>query len=707
MEPRKMNASAGRFFRFGLVLFGLVTLGWILTGSAAKPVGPGVPTDWSHRHVIFSKPSTPEQIARVANDPRYWQQVDRMNMFRDLPADAAVQEKLADSVFRFGKPAKKGDWSQDLGSNGSVGAGNYPAKYSFQITSASCGSAATPDYVVFATGLSSSSSQASVVAYDNLYSGCTGTVPSVYWAYDTDGQVLTSPVISGDGTQVAFVETNGGYGILVLLKWAASSSETVISPMTLTPVSHTAYRACTAPCMTKVYLKDSSGTVTDDQTSSAFPDYTNDTIWVGGASGWLHKITGVFRGHPKEETTGGFPVQVNPSDVTSLSSPVYDYASGTVFVGDYGGNFYSVSASSGAVTQAAQVDFGVGVVAGPVVDSTSEQVYVFASSDGGTDCLGGPCSGVFQFPTAFAAGASGTEAEVGASSGTVPLFDGDFDNAYLTSGDATGNLYVCGQAGVAPNMYQIQITAGSMDTVVTGPALSSAGIECSPVTDISNPNASGGTTEWFFAGVQDSGLGNSCAASGCIMNFTDTPWTPSTFYNVGQEVLDDKYFQIQIVTGMGMSGVVKPPWSNVPGGTTHDGPVTWLNQGPLQAGYNTWQPGITYRIDDGTLSEIVDSNNNIELVTKGGTSGGSTPSWKTSVNATTDDGTVHWLNVGAVGTQSQAAAGGTSGIIIDNIVSSGTLTGGSQIYYSTQQNQVCGTSGTGGCAVQASQSALQ
>lgn len=704
-----MNASAGRFFRFGLVLFGLVTLGWILTGSAAKPVGPGVPTDWSHRHVIFSKPSTPEQIARVANDPRYWQQVDRMNMFRDLPADAAVQEKLADSVFRFGKPAKKGDWSQDLGSNGSVGAGNYPAKYSFQITSASCGSAATPDYVVFATGLSSSSSQASVVAYDNLYSGCTGTVPSVYWAYDTDGQVLTSPVISGDGTQVAFVETNGGYGILVLLKWAASSSETVSSPMTLTPVSHSAYRACTAPCMTKVYLKDSSGTVTDDQTSSAFPDYTNDTIWVGGASGWLHKITGVFRGHPKEETTGGFPVQVNPSDVTSLSSPVYDYASGTVFVGDYGGNFYSVSASSGAVTQAAQVDFGVGVVAGPIVDSTSENVYVFASNDGGTDCLGGPCSGVFQFLLPVTAGASGSEAEVGASSASpVPLFDGAFDNAYLTSGDATGNLYVCGNTGVAPNMYQIQISAGSIGNVITGPALSSAKVECAPVTDISNPNTSGGTTEWFFTGVQNSGLGNSCAGGGCIMNFTDTPWAPSTTYVVGQEILDTN-FQIQVVQTGGTSKISPPHWKTAAGDTTIDNTVKWLDQGLVRAGYSAWAPNTSYAVTVlGVPTEIIDSNNNIELVKVGGTSGtGTHPAWNTLVDGNTTDGTVTWLNVGAVATQSQAAAGGTSGIIIDNIVSSGTLTGGSQIYYSTQQNQVCGTSGTGGCAVQASQSALQ
>jgi len=54
-----------------------------------------------------------------------------------------------------------------------------------------------------------------------------------------------------------------------------------------------------------------------------------------------------------------------------------------------------------------------------------------------------------------------------------------------------------------------------------------------------------------------------------------------------------------------------------------------------------------------------------------------------------------------------AASGGASGIIIDN---SATTTGASQIYFSTLSNRssACPTSGgTGGCGVQASQSALQ
>lgn len=52
------------------------------------------------------------------------------------------------------------------------------------------------------------------------------------------------------------------------------------------------------------------------------------------------------------------------------------------------------------------------------------------------------------------------------------------------------------------------------------------------------------------------------------------------------------------------------------------------------------------------------------------------------------------------------ATGGTSGIVIDN--SNTSVTGASQVYYSTIGNATCTTvSGTNGCAVQASQAGLQ
>ena len=46
---------------------------------------------------------------------------------------------------------------------------------------------------------------------------------------------------------------------------------------------------------------------TDDTTSSVYYDYTNDVAWVGDASGWLHKITGLFNGTPTESHDGRVP----------------------------------------------------------------------------------------------------------------------------------------------------------------------------------------------------------------------------------------------------------------------------------------------------------------------------------------------------------------------------------------------------------------
>jgi hypothetical protein len=712
-----MNGTAARFLRLGGGLSGLVVLGWVLVlfGQAAQPAPEGLPTDWTHRHVIFSQPATFEKVRQITSDPRYWQQWYRQNVTRVLSDPGADGDNASIDLGALGAENHGSgnrkvhrDWSEDLGTGASVGAGNYPAKYSFQITTANCGGTAAPDYVVYSTGLLGTIGQASVVGYDNLYSGCTGTKPTVYWAYNTGGQILTSPVISTGGSQVAFVQTNPGLlATLVLLKWAAASG-TVTSPITLTAVANSAYRTCTAPCMTTILLKDNVGNVADDRTSSVFPDYTHDILWVGAATGWLHKITGAFRGTPAEATTGGFPVHMNSGN--PLSSPVYDQTSTNVFVGDYGGFFYRVS-STGVVTKSGQVDHGTGLVAGPIVDSTAGKVYVFSSSDGGATCAGGPCSAVYLFTTAFAANSTGTEAKVGNSQTAPPnpnpLYEGSFDSTYHASVNATGNLYVCGNTAGIPTLYQVPIAAGVMGTVLTGPALTSATTGCSPVTDIPNPNATGGTAEWIFASAQASGLGTSCAGGGCIMNFNVQPWKASTAYAVGQVVLDSK-LNVQVVRTAGTSKAgAHPAWNATIDGSTTDNTVRWTCQGPHLASHPVWQPSHAYTAGQ----EIVDSNGNVEWVLTGGTSRTAAqghPTWSLVISGPTNDATVHWHMVGAISTANLAAAGGTSGIIIDNTVGSGTMAGASEVYYSTQGNQTCATSGgTGGCAVQASQSALQ
>jgi hypothetical protein len=716
----KMSRNRQHSLVLGLAILSLTMLvlaPLTLGQSASAPqAGIPVPTDWSHRHVIFSRPGTTEQAARIEKDPRYWQQRYRSQLpLRAAPAVEngeafARQSPLESKRERESKNRKlHRDWAVSMGSGASSGADNFPATFSTLLNTASCASAAQPDFVIYSTGLDGSSTQASIVAYDNLYSGCTpGTVPSVYWAYNTGGQILTSPVYSLDGTQVAFVQTNvANEGIIVWLKWAASTTETAGSPMTLTAVSRAAYETCAPPCMTTKFLRDSSDVIDNDTSSSVFYDYGSDTAYVGDALGWLYKFTPFFSATPTEIRTVKWPVHLNAN--APLDSPVYDFVSGNVFVGDMAGFLYRVDSSTASVTTSGELDFGAGIVEGPTVNPTLGLVYVFASRDGTTNCSGSACAAVYQLSTSFMSGSVGLGAAVGNSVGSTPpnpnpLYGGDFDNNYLTSANGTGNLYVCGNTGGDPTLYQIAINAGVMGIVTPGPVLASGTTPCSPVTDILNPNVSGGATEWFFASAESGGTSTACAGGGCIFNFKDTSWKPSTTYSVGQEVLDS-HFQIQVVVlAFGPSGATTPDWKTTAGDLTTDGEVAWLDQGVQSAFTPAWVADNSYSVG----ATILDSHNNIQAVTVAGTSGGTSPTFSQSVGGTTTgDGNVTWTNVGAIATAAMAAAGGTSGIVVDNTVE--TFTGASQVYFSTLSDEICSTSGAplGGCAVQASQSDLQ
>ena len=643
-----MNGSAARFLRLGVSLSGLVVLGWVLTGQAAKPAQRGIPlpTDWSHSHVIFSRPVTDDQVRLVGDDPRYWQQWYRQNTTRVLsenPAMSGVEAAIP--------PASQGAWSKDLGTNANAtGAANYPAKYSFSSTVANCSSATKPDYVVYSTGLTGSGTQASVVAFDNLYSGCTGTVPTVYWAYNTGAQILTSPVLSLDGTQVAFVQTSAGKAGLVVLKWQASATETVSSPGVPTSVSAALYLTCAAPCMTAVPLHDGLGVAVDDKTSSPYYDYSYDIVWVGGTNGWLHKLTGVFKGTPTEVTTGGFPTQASTAALNTLSSPVYDRGSKNVLVGDLSGFFHRVASTTGVATVSAQLDFGAGLVEGPLLDVVNGLVYVFASSDGTATCTGGAaCSAIYELTTTFLAGSTGSKVTVGNSvvkgslPNPAPLYIGGFDSAYYSVAGATGSLYVCGNTGSDPTLYRIPVNGAVLGTPRAIAALTPAASKpsCSPVTDFANPNTSVGKAERAFFSVQNSG--RPCANKGCMMSFVTLPWQANTQYNVGQQILifrtADNLLYISTVVTAGTSGATIPTWPAGFGAATVDGTVTWRNLGTTTV---TALAGWTARLNYGQQARIFDGTN-VEIATNAGRFGTyAAPTWNPTVGGNTTDAAVNW-----------------------------------------------------------------
>jgi len=606
MKNFRFNAYALQWRAFVIVaVITLLPRAISIHGQDTHSERVGTPDDWTHHHAVFPDAGTAEQAlqngtfdrwVRTVNNPRYQlQRAKRMAAERvrtlsheagfrvdsdvnagdanghsgqaaplQLPRGLTIANSaspLADvdddsraedhNRFRFPREPRrphhngeKPDWSETLGSGGGLGLGNYPAKFSFSTSTASCA-----DWVVYGTGLPGSATQATILAYTNLYTtACSGSVPTVGWAFNTGTgtSVLTSPVLSLDGTQIAFVQNAPAGASLVILKWAAGG--TLTAPATpAAQASGSAYRACTAPCMLSINF--SGGT--NDSGSSAWYDYGLDTVWAGDDHGLLHKFTGVFVGSPAEVTVGGWPVTVSASP---LSGPIRDPVTNNVFVGDYNlsvnsactpsssstnspcGFLYSYNSSSGAlIAKSAQLDFNFGLVGAAVLDQFAGQLYVPVGSDGETGAstrcgTATPCAAVFQLPTNFSNGANGTEATVGP--GFNFLLIGAFDNAYFTSANAsspTGHMYVVGNTGPANNaLYQISINANAMSTAsVAGPVVAQNFTNGFFASGLNVTEFFNGTTDYIFLSTiafsNYSGCGTTPSINtGCVVGFDVT-----------------------------------------------------------------------------------------------------------------------------------------------------------------------------------------
>ena len=127
-------------------------------------------------------------------------------------------------------------------------------------------------------------------------------------------------------------------------------------------------------------------------------------------------------------------------------------------------------------------------------------------------------------------------------------------------------------------------------------------------------------------------------------------WQPSATLYQWYSVLDSNQ-NLQVAQDFiaGASGYVTgrsyPNWANlltIPGtGITIDGTIAWGNYGPA----GSWQPSTVYGAAPG-FGAILDSNQNLQIVQGQGTSGGSAPSWASTLGATTTDGGVTWLCLG-------------------------------------------------------------
>ena len=527
--------------------------------AQSQPARMGMVQDWSHRHVVFSSPSDIARLMDIRRDPRFLHQLLRRNTLGLNPALALnralglnpaaqtsrVEEQLEEqdeniaelresNVRHRGKHKQQPgvDWSVSLGANGTEVQG-YPAKFSFDVT-------ATPnclkDFVVFPTFVAGSATQATIVAYNNLYSTqgvagglCNQNGPTVMWSYNTGGAVRSSPVLSyPDGTKVAWAARNGVVHVLTIGTTGVNGTSPILpaTPGTGNNAVDTTLTLNGSPAV---------------NSSSLFVDYTNDAAYVGDDNGVLHKITGIFNGTPAEVTTLGWPVSVNAT--IPLSGPVFDVYNNNIYVTDGNGRLSyvrDVNSTSACLSPTLPgnaclgsflvLSTGSALPDPPILDSTTGRV--FSETAASTNV---PNAAIVQADTTLTA-ASMVTVPVGTTDAANPLHNGDFDNNYYTS-PGSGFYYVCGKAAAStnPTLYRIGFHSvgalqGVMNAAVdaaTPVLLSRAAGECSPATEFFNTAAP--ATDWSFIGVT-----TRCAASasggingGCIMSYNITNGMPT------------------------------------------------------------------------------------------------------------------------------------------------------------------------------------
>ena len=744
--------------------FGVSAMGQEEPATNAKDVqASGIPEDWTHHHAVFSNPGTEEEAIRngtheqwlkIVTDPRYVVQQMRRHRAIQGPADALVphaeglrtegvvpHQRVVNSI-KVAKSKITKDWNTEMyhsgfGTEAAPSILAYPAKWSFNDTTASCAN----DFVIYPTGQAGlSGEQASIIAYYNMYTGgCSGTVPEVDWAYNTGGTVMLSPVFSFYGNQVAFVQTVGTAAYLVLLRFTTpgtSGAGTLISPVTPNVASSASNyytgTGCATPCMYSVKLN--SSTSSNDVESNPYYDYLTDSLYVGDANGLLYKFSPVFNG---ALTAAGspWPVQLKNTvnDTNAAASPVYDITSGYVFVGttsittSTGGVLYAVGTgnqgtSSGSIHgYSGELDAEYGILDAPLLDSTAETVYVFAGYNPSGD------TAVYKFPATFTSG-SGTVAQLGLSgdggthAGDYQLA-GTFDNGYYASGTSTpsGNLYVCGASSTG-TLYQIPISSGTMGTAVTGPALAGVSGRCSPVTEFYNtsvPITATGTLT-ISGTVSTSWAGTTVTVGGTTYTFETSVgatanqvllYTGSNAANNKARTAENLYAAINATS----SQCYASPCF---------GSSTTANTS-ANATLSSDVVDLTAKSSGSVGDFLVSSSNTTDVTFSGGENGSNgtdylflsvydgdlgscdgTEGCLMSFDVTTPSNfNTALAPVGSVSIPSTTDVPPTGGIIIDNLVGSSTLVGASEIYFLTLDTTGNSPCAAGICAVQASQSA--
>ena len=510
--------------RHGIVVLCVIT---VLTAALwAQDVAvrghEGVPQDWTDRSLAFSLDGIFRNPDVMKQEPRVAHQFQQRFQPR-VANDWGISDISA-------VPDTNSGWTVNF-VRGHVNVASYAAKYSFDpAATPSC----TNDYVVY--GLQTAGvtgGQANLIGLNNLYTGsspagvCSGAGPNVMFAYNATtiagGHIVGSPVISLDGTKIAFVESLGTASIFHVVKWTSGQGQIGKSA---------------APSMTSLQYSANATT-----TSSPWVDYRGDAAYISDDKGVMYKISPVFGGTPALVTTAPWPIQVA---ATRLTPPVLDRQRSLLIAGGRNGNLYGIDFSRGGavyvVSVGAHNNANSGILAPPIVDITNGTIFVVNSLG-----YGGAGAVLEQVTENNFQQAKTASIGLGSAGGTaVNIYQPALSNGYYTN-PANGFIYTCGtgSSDTTPWQYSFGFTGVFMSTVPAGKAqlLTSTVATCTPWTEFFNPNIGASGTDLFFFGLTQDCTATG-TAGGCVAEITSASSTP-TFSNVAN----------------GPSGIIVDNWS--------------------------------------------------------------------------------------------------------------------------------------------------
>ena len=255
-------------------ILSLLILVSALTAQVAdRPTRIGLPQDWTHHHVLLHRQLLSQHPELVAAEPRVLHQ-----FIRRMPYSPVAVSSQADRSSSTADLQR--DWNVNLGT-GKVAFGMSPVKYGFDVNAPpSC----AKDFAAFGLDVAGvTGGQANLVAFNNLYRGpgglCGTGAPSILFSYNTTtvagGSILTSPILSLDGTKIAFVESAGGSSIFHVLKWATGPGNGT------SPINSAAPGVGNTATMTSLTY---AATATNNH-SSPWIDYGQDVAYVGADDG--------------------------------------------------------------------------------------------------------------------------------------------------------------------------------------------------------------------------------------------------------------------------------------------------------------------------------------------------------------------------------------------------------------------------------------